>query len=116
MISKLIELCIRNRGMVMLLTAFVVTTGVWSIFNIKVDAAIKIRMDTLVPAGRGKPRNLMGHRISKFCGSSADKDCELIDPIDYDSATGLVKAVGSLSAKTSFVTTRTLAPLGRCAQ
>ncbi len=38
MISKLIELCIRNRGMVMLLTAFVVTTGVWSIFNIKVDA------------------------------------------------------------------------------
>ncbi len=38
MISKLIELCIRNRGMVMLLTAFVVATGVWSIFNIKVDA------------------------------------------------------------------------------
>ena len=38
MISKLIELCIRNRGMVMLLTAFVVVAGVWSIFNIKVDA------------------------------------------------------------------------------
>jgi len=81
-------------------------------FDIKIDAAIEIRMDTLVPAGEGKPRNLMGHRISKFCQPLDDKDCQSVDPVDYDSATGRVKAVGSLFAKTSIVNTRTLAPLG----
>ena len=38
MIAKLIELCIRNRAMVLLLTFFLVVAGVWAVFNIKVDA------------------------------------------------------------------------------
>ncbi len=38
MIAKLIDLCIRNRLMVLLLTAVVVVGGVWAIANIKVDA------------------------------------------------------------------------------
>ena len=38
MIAKLISLCINNRAMVLLLTSFVVVTGVWAVFNIKIDA------------------------------------------------------------------------------
>jgi Cu(I)/Ag(I) efflux system membrane protein CusA/SilA len=38
MIARLIQACIQNRTMVMLLTAFVVLAGVWSIFNINIDA------------------------------------------------------------------------------
>ncbi|MHC4106789.1 MAG: efflux RND transporter permease subunit [Planctomycetota bacterium] len=38
MIAELIRLCVRNRAMVILLTAFVVAAGVWSIYNIKIDA------------------------------------------------------------------------------
>jgi copper/silver efflux system protein len=38
MIEKLIDLCIRNRAMVLLLTGFVVFGGVFAIRNIKVDA------------------------------------------------------------------------------
>ena len=38
MIAKLIDWCIRNRAMVLLLTAFLVVASVWAVFNIKVDA------------------------------------------------------------------------------
>ncbi|MFA7236362.1 MAG: efflux RND transporter permease subunit [Phycisphaeraceae bacterium] len=38
MIARLIEWCIGNRGMVMLLTLFLVAAGVWAVFNIKLDA------------------------------------------------------------------------------
>ncbi len=38
MIARLIELCIRNRAMVLLLTAFIVLAGVFAVRNIKVDA------------------------------------------------------------------------------
>jgi len=81
--------------------------------NVHVDANIDIRLNTLEPAGRGKPRKLMGHTFSKFCTDAADEDCQLFEPVDYDTRTGLVQAVGSLSAKTSFITTRTLAPFGK---
>ena len=33
MIAKLIELCARNRLMVLLLTGFVVAGGIWTLFN-----------------------------------------------------------------------------------
>jgi hypothetical protein len=82
-------------------------------FDAHVDANIDIRLSTLTAAGRGKPRNLMGHTLSKFCTDAADEDCQLFEPMDYDAETGLVQAVGSLSAKTSFITTRTLAPFGK---
>ena len=83
------------------------------ILDTEVDAIIEIHMDTLVPAGEGKPRNLMGHRISKFCDAAANENCQLIEPVDYDTRTGLVQAVGSLSARTRFTTTQTIAPLGK---
>ena len=38
MIARLIDWCIRNRAMVLLLTLFLLAAGVWSIFTIKVDA------------------------------------------------------------------------------
>ncbi|MEE8154171.1 MAG: efflux RND transporter permease subunit, partial [Phycisphaerales bacterium] len=38
MIGKIIAGCVRHRGIVAILTLFVVAAGVWSIFNIKVDA------------------------------------------------------------------------------
>ena len=38
MIGKLIDLCIRNRAMVLLLTAVLVLSGIWAASNIKVDA------------------------------------------------------------------------------
>jgi Cu(I)/Ag(I) efflux system membrane protein CusA/SilA len=38
MIAKLIDWCIRNRGMVLLLTLFLIVAGVWAVFTIKVDA------------------------------------------------------------------------------
>ncbi|MEE8148247.1 MAG: efflux RND transporter permease subunit, partial [Longimicrobiales bacterium] len=38
MIAKLIELCVRNRAMVILLTGFVVAAGVWSVYHINIDA------------------------------------------------------------------------------
>lgn len=38
MIAKLIDLCIRNRVLVLILAAFVVAAGVWSVFHIKLDA------------------------------------------------------------------------------
>ena len=38
MIGKIIVGCVRHRGMVTILTLFVIAAGVWSIFNIKVDA------------------------------------------------------------------------------
>jgi hypothetical protein len=38
MIAKLIDWCIRNRAMVLLLTLFLIVAGVWAVFNIKVDA------------------------------------------------------------------------------
>ena len=38
MIARIIELAIRNRFMVLLLTAMLVGAGVWSIFNIRLDA------------------------------------------------------------------------------
>ena len=38
MISSLIDLCIRNRAMVLLLTGFVVLGGIWAISETKVDA------------------------------------------------------------------------------
>ena len=82
-------------------------------FRTKVDAQIEIRMNTLAPAGEGKPRKLLGHKISKYCESLANDECRLHDPVDYDSGTGLVEAVGSLSARTRVVTTRTFAPLGK---
>jgi len=37
-IAKLIDLCIRNRAMVVLLTAFVVAAGIWSATHITIDA------------------------------------------------------------------------------
>ena len=83
------------------------------LFKTKVDAKIQIQMDTLVPAGKGKPRNLMGHILAKFCNDADDEDCQIVDPVDYDTGTGFVHAVGSLLAKTSFITTRTMAPFGK---
>ncbi len=38
MIARLIEWCVGNRAMVLLLTMFLVATGVWSVFHIKIDA------------------------------------------------------------------------------
>ena len=38
MIARLIDWCIRNRGMVLLLTLFLIVGGVWAVFTIKVDA------------------------------------------------------------------------------
>ncbi len=38
MIAKLIELCVRNRAMVLLLTAFLVAAGIWSAYHITIDA------------------------------------------------------------------------------
>jgi Cu(I)/Ag(I) efflux system membrane protein CusA/SilA len=38
MIAKLIGWCINNRAMVLLLTAFLAVAGLWSVFNINVDA------------------------------------------------------------------------------
>ncbi|MFQ5412209.1 MAG: efflux RND transporter permease subunit, partial [Phycisphaerae bacterium] len=38
MIAKLIEACCRNRLLVLLLTAFVVMGGIWTIYNIRLDA------------------------------------------------------------------------------
>jgi Cu(I)/Ag(I) efflux system membrane protein CusA/SilA len=38
MIAKLIESCVRNRLLVLLLTFFVVAGGVWTIYNIRLDA------------------------------------------------------------------------------
>src|ERR1035437_4279319 len=38
MIARLIDWCIHNRGMVLLLTLFLVAAGVWAVFTIKVDA------------------------------------------------------------------------------
>ncbi len=38
MIAKLIDSCIRNRAMVLLLTLFLVAAGVWAVYHIKVDA------------------------------------------------------------------------------
>ena len=38
MIAKLIEICARNKTMVLILTAFVVLGGIWTTFNIRLDA------------------------------------------------------------------------------
>ncbi len=38
MIAKVIEYCCRNRMLVVLLTGFIVVGGVWTIFNIRLDA------------------------------------------------------------------------------
>ncbi|MFB3893188.1 MAG: efflux RND transporter permease subunit [Phycisphaerae bacterium] len=38
MISGLIDWCIRNRAMVLILTLFLIVAGVWAVFTIKVDA------------------------------------------------------------------------------
>ncbi len=38
MIAKLIEFCARNRLLVLILTGFVVAGGVWTIYNIRLDA------------------------------------------------------------------------------
>jgi copper/silver efflux system protein len=38
MIAKLIDLCIRNRTMVLLLTAFVAVAGAWAMYHITIDA------------------------------------------------------------------------------
>ncbi|MGE0480401.1 MAG: efflux RND transporter permease subunit [Phycisphaerae bacterium] len=38
MIARIIEFCARNRLLVLLLTGFVVAGGVWTIFNIRLDA------------------------------------------------------------------------------
>ncbi len=38
MIARLIEWCVGNRAMVLLLTVFLVAAGVWSVFHIKIDA------------------------------------------------------------------------------
>ena len=38
MIAKIIELCARNRLLVLLLTSFIIAAGIWTIFNIRLDA------------------------------------------------------------------------------
>ncbi len=38
MISRIIEYCCRNRMLVLLLTLFIVLAGIWTIFNIRLDA------------------------------------------------------------------------------
>ena len=38
MIAKIIEACCRNRLMVVLFTCFIVMGGVWTIYNIRLDA------------------------------------------------------------------------------
>ena len=38
MIAKLIDWCIHNRAIVLMLTLFLIVAGVWAVFNIKVDA------------------------------------------------------------------------------
>jgi len=38
MIAKIIEYCCRNRMLVLLLTGFIVLGGIWTIFNIRLDA------------------------------------------------------------------------------
>ncbi|MCH8924180.1 MAG: efflux RND transporter permease subunit [Planctomycetes bacterium] len=38
MIAKIIEVCARNRMLVLLMTGFVIAGGIWTIFNIRLDA------------------------------------------------------------------------------
>ena len=38
MVARLIDFCGRNRMLVLILTAFLVVGGVWTIFNIRIDA------------------------------------------------------------------------------
>ena len=38
MIARIIQWCVHNRAMVLLLTGFLVLAGAWSTFNITVDA------------------------------------------------------------------------------
>ncbi|GFO83473.1 MAG: hypothetical protein A49_31000 [Methyloceanibacter sp.] len=38
MIARIIEFCCRNRFLTLILTSFVVAGGIWTVFNIRVDA------------------------------------------------------------------------------
>ncbi|MCH2172833.1 hypothetical protein MK489_18815 [Myxococcota bacterium] len=79
-----------------------------------IDAKIDIQMSTRAAGGEGSVTKRFGRKIRPYCeAGSKVADCELIQPIPYDPATGKVLAVGALTASAAFVKVVTLAPLGR---
>jgi len=78
----------------------------------KVDARIRIRMDTHSRAGFERRGGILGQEYHRFCVAEESSQCTLVDPRPYDPTTGYVNAVGDVSADSSLVQVRSFSPMG----
>jgi hypothetical protein len=83
----------------------------WGLVGARVEAQIEARMSTRTDAGFRSPVTLLGHRIFSYCGPD-ESDCELVPAARFDPQTGYVNAVGEISARSSWLTTKSFSPLG----
>lgn len=84
----------------------------WGFLRTEVEADVEIVMSTLEQAGFRSDGSILGQRYAKFCNSTEDKPCNLVDPRQYDPLTGYVNAVGSLDVRSAMVGVHSFSPLG----
>lgn len=77
-----------------------------------VDADIQVSMDTASPAGFERPQSLLGQKVRDYCEGGASETCTLVAPAPYDTATGYVRAVGSIAIDAPLANLRSFSPLG----
>lgn len=94
------------------LTGVLIRTVSMGFFDTELEPRIEVEMSSDARAGFTEPKELMGNTFSRFCDDPGATDCTIVDGARYDPESGTVRAVGALSATTTIVTTRTLAPHG----
>lgn len=78
----------------------------------RVDADIRVQMDTRAPAGFEPPENVLGQSLAEFCREPAPRDCTLVAPQPYDPHTGYVRAVGPIAVAAPLIHVQSFSPLG----
>ena len=82
------------------------------VFRPTVETDIRIEMLTDSMAGYRKPKRILGQTVFRLCIEPSSKDCTMVQPAPLDAQRGYVNAVGGISARSGFFTTRTFSPLG----
>lgn len=79
----------------------------------RAEVAIRVEMNTRLPAGYKAGREVLGNRMHGFCNAlDRSRECTLVTPRPYDASRGYVNAVGFLRASSAVTKIRTFSPLG----
>jgi hypothetical protein len=78
----------------------------------RVDADIRVQMDTAAPVGFAPPQDLFGQSLAEFCRDAARRGCTLVAPQPYDPRTGYVRALGPIAVAAPLLHVESFSPLG----